>query len=34
LLASQSTVSLATRAFPRQYDKNVGPFTEKSGLGS
>ena len=33
LLASQSTVSLATRAFPRQYDKNVGPFIERSGLG-
>jgi len=32
LLASQSTVSFATRAFPRQYGRNFGPFTERSGL--
>jgi hypothetical protein len=32
LLASQSTVSLATRAFPRQYGRNFGLFTERSGL--
>jgi hypothetical protein len=32
LLASQSTVSLATRAFPRQYGRNEGLFTERSGL--
>ena len=32
LLASQSTVSFTTRAFPRQYGRNDGPFTERSGL--
>jgi hypothetical protein len=31
-LPSQSTVSLAKRAFPRQYGKNFERFIERSGL--